>query len=173
MAKSLREKLRERLRDREYRHAYADESLNTHLASQIRVLREQRHLSQAQLGILIGTQQSGVSRMEHADYAAWSIKSLKKVAAAFALRLHISFEPFGSLWKEMTMCDKLHLRKPSFDADPEFREPELSSSSATPANLFCRTDMGRQPEAYDERFGPLRKSPIEDDEGQPPARSED
>ena len=139
--KSLRQKLRERLPDREYRHAYADESLNTYLASQICVLREQRKLSQEQLGALIGTTQSGVSRLENADYGGWSIKSLKKLAEAFDVRLHISFEPFGSLWRQMTECKTQMLERPSFDADPEFqvdRDADLSSSAD--AVLFHRTD---------------------------------
>ena len=38
----LVEKLRDEFRDKEYRHAYADECLNTMIATQIKVLREQR-----------------------------------------------------------------------------------------------------------------------------------
>ena len=139
--KSLRQKLRERLPDREYRHAYADESLNTYLASQIRVLREQHVGSQEQLGTLIGTTQSGVSRLENADYDGWSLKSLKKLAEAFDVRLHISFEPFGSLWRQMTECKALMLERPSFDADPEFQgDRDADSSSTYGASLFHRTD---------------------------------
>ena len=122
MAKSLRQKLRERLVDPEYRHAYADETLNALLASQIRVLREQRGLSQARLAEAIGTKQSGVSRLENAEYDGWSIKTLKRLAEAFDLRLHISFEPFGTLWSAMAKCDREHLQRSSFDNDPEFQE---------------------------------------------------
>lgn len=120
MVKNLRGKLRERLRDPEYRHAYADETLNSILASQIRVLREERDLSQAQLAEEIGTKQSGISRLENADYDGWSIRTLKKIAEALDVRLRISFEPFGTLWWDISTCDREHLRRPSFDRDPEF-----------------------------------------------------
>ena len=118
--RSLRERLRKRLRDSEYRHAYADEALNLFLASQIRVLREQRGLSQAELAAKIGTKQAGISRLESADYSGWSTRSLKKLAEAFDLRLRVSFEPFGTLWHEVATRDRGTLERESFPENPEF-----------------------------------------------------
>lgn len=142
MAKTLRQKLRERLSDPDYRHAYADESLNATLASQIRVLREQRDLNQSQLASAIGTKQSGVSRLESAEYEGWSIRTLKKLAQAFDVRLRISFEPFGTLWRDIAKCDREHLARPSFDEDPEFRADEGTTGPAwsSDAGIFYRTD---------------------------------
>lgn len=142
MAKSLRQKLRERLRDREYRHAYADESLNTYLASQLRVLREQRGLSQAKLGSLMGTQQAGISRLESADYEGWSIRTLKKLAEAFDLRLSVSFENFGTLWRDMARCDREHLERPKFEDDPEFLTAE--NQPVGEYALFLAEDTGTE-----------------------------
>ena len=123
---SLRERLRKRLRDSEYRHSYSDEALNLFLASQIRVLREQRGLSQAELAEIIGTKQAGISRLESADYSGWSKRTLKKLAEAFDLRLRVSFEPFGSLWEEVATRDHKTLQRPSFHEDPEFSQSTRS-----------------------------------------------
>ena len=116
----LRQKLRVKLRDPDYRHAYADEALNTFLASQIKVLRKQRKLRQANLAATLGTKQSAVSRLESADYDGWTITTLKKLAEAFDLRLRVSFEPFGTLWQDMSQCTEEHLQRPVFEKDPEF-----------------------------------------------------
>ena len=126
-SQSLRERLRENLRDREYRHAYADEALDLFLASQIRVLREQRGLSQDALAELIGTKQSGISRLESANYSSWTIKILKRIAEAFDLRLKVSFEPFGTLWQEVLTRNQEHLQRPNFEEDVE-----LQSAAAIP-----------------------------------------
>ena len=120
-SQSLRERLRENLRDREYRHGYADEALDLFLASQIRVLREQRGLSQDALAELIGTKQSGISRLESANYSSWTIKILKRIAEAFDLRLKVSFEPFGTLWQEVLTRNQEHLQRPNFEEDVEFQ----------------------------------------------------
>ena len=59
-----RAKLKRELRDAEYRYAYAEDFLNTSIATQIVVLREQRGLSQTQLAALVGTKQPGISDSE-------------------------------------------------------------------------------------------------------------
>ena len=44
------ERLKQAFRDEEYRHSYADEFLNTYIATQIKTLREQRRPPWRQYG---------------------------------------------------------------------------------------------------------------------------
>lgn len=119
---TIREKLKKDLTDLEYRHAYTDENLNLVIASQIRILREQQGLSQRDLAEKLGTKQAGVSRLESADYRGWSVRVLKKLAEAFDLRLRISFEEFGTLWREVENFSCENLQRKPFSEDPEFRQ---------------------------------------------------
>ena len=80
-------KLRQELRDPEYSEGYAESFLNSYIATQIKVIREQRHMTQADLASEIGTTQAGVSRLENVNYSSWSIRTLIKLARAFELRL--------------------------------------------------------------------------------------
>src|SRR5664280_1094872 len=95
-----RKSLKQDFQDEEYRHAYAEDFLNTWVATQIVALREQRKLSQAELGKLIGTKQPGVSRLENVNHSTWKTETLKRIARALGVRLKISFETFGSLMEE-------------------------------------------------------------------------
>ena len=139
----LRQKLRQDLRDREYRHAYADESLDIYIASQIRTLRDQRDLRQSKLADLIGTKQAGISRLESGNYSGWTISTLKKLAEAFDVRLHVSFESFGSLWREIQSCDRWHLQRPKFEDDPEFQGH--AGHSATESTAVTKQLAGEVP----------------------------
>ncbi len=142
---TTREKLRKDLTDSEYRHAYADENLNLVIASQIRILREQQGLSQRDLAEKLGTKQAGVSRLESADYRGWSVRVLKKLAEAFDLRLRISFEEFGTLWKEVEHFSRENLQRKPFSEDLEFRQnagldvQHAVHPHAIPASLFAAT----------------------------------
>jgi transcriptional regulator with XRE-family HTH domain len=111
----------EEFRDREYRESYADEFLNTYVANQIRVIREERNMTQKQLADAIGTKQTGVSRFENVNYSGWNIRTLKKIAHALDCRLHISFETYGSLLDEGAAFVRSALQRPTFADDPRFK----------------------------------------------------
>jgi DNA-binding XRE family transcriptional regulator len=136
---STREELRSTLPvDREYRHAYADEILNLLVCSQIRVLREQQEMTQGQLGETIGTTQTAISRIENTNYSAWNIRTLKKIAEAFDLRLRITFENFGTLWQDVRAINYEGLRRakniqedPEFTASAPVQVPAIVEGSAT------------------------------------------
>ncbi len=121
---SLRNRLKNQLRDRQFRHAYADEQLNLSIATQIKVIRENQKMSQATLAGKIGTKQAGISRIESANYDGWSIAILRRLAEAFDLRLRVSFEEFGTLWKEVDDFSRESLLRRRFDDDPEFKEAD-------------------------------------------------
>lgn len=115
--------------DHEYRHAYADEFLNTMVRTQIRVLREQRGMSQGDLARRIGTTQTAISRLENVNYSSWNIRTLKKIAEAFDLRLHVSFETFGSL--DVSALNKEALERAlSVDEDPGLASADDTSTGA-------------------------------------------
>ena len=120
--------------DEDYRYAYAEDFLNTWVATQIVTLREQRGLNQTELGELIGTKQPGVSRLENVNHSTWKTETLKRIARALGVRLKISFETFGSLMEEDANFSRRFLMRPEFDKDPgllERKHPE-SAIASTP-----------------------------------------
>jgi transcriptional regulator with XRE-family HTH domain len=116
----LLEGLRETFQDETSRYAYVESYLNASIASQIKKLRGQ--MSQQELAEKIGTKQSGISRLENANYSAWKVETLRKLARAFGLRLRISFEEFGTLVPEIENFKKGTLTRRRFENDPAFKE---------------------------------------------------
>lgn len=113
---------KDEFRDKEYRSAYAESFLDTSIATQIRVLREQRGLKQAELAELTGMKQSRISALEDANYSSWNIGTLKRLASAFDVRLSVSFETFGSLLVDVERTNRAALERPAFADDPVFTE---------------------------------------------------
>lgn len=85
----------------EYAHAYMEEFLNASIATQIKVLREQRHWSKAQLAERAEITKRQATTLENVNYSSWSIGALRKLAKAFDLRLKVSFETFSSGFSEI------------------------------------------------------------------------
>jgi len=120
--------LREEFKDKDYRHGYADESLSTYIATQIKVLREQRKLTQKELGEATGMAQPRIHLLENINYSAWSINTLRRLAKAFDLRLSVKFETFSSLILEVASFSRAVLERKPFDEDPWFHNRETQSS---------------------------------------------
>ena len=116
----LLEHLQNEFQDPDYRYAYAESFLNTKIATQIKVLREQREQTQAELAAIAGTKQAGFWRFEDVNHSVWKTDTLWKIARALGVRVNISFETFGSLVYEKQYFDKEHLERPDFDKDPVF-----------------------------------------------------
>ena len=93
------ENLRKKLRDRDYRAEFAESFLDDTLPLQIRSIRESRGLSQKELGDLTGMKQGAISRLERADYGAWSVATLKRIAKALDLPLSVKFESWSEFVK--------------------------------------------------------------------------
>lgn len=129
--------------DEEYRYAYAEDFLNTYIATQIRVLRDQREMTQGQLAEAIGTKQSGISRLENVNYSNWKTETLKKIARAFGVRLRISFESFGSLLGEDATFSRDALKRAKFEDDPAFldQSPKMKVVTATTAAGFTQKTL--------------------------------
>jgi transcriptional regulator with XRE-family HTH domain len=117
--------LRRELRDPEYSEGYAESFLNSYVATQIKVLREQRKMSQPQVAALIGTSQPGISRIENVNYSSWNIGTLKKLARAFHVRLKVSFEPYGTLPYDVENFSRDSLQRPPRESDPGLSDVKL------------------------------------------------
>ena len=108
--------------DPDYRYAYAKSFLNIKLATQIKVLREQRQKSQAEIAKIMGITQSGYNRFENIDHSVWKTDSLWDIARALGVRVNISFETFGTLPDDKGNFNKQSLERPTFEDDPVFKE---------------------------------------------------
>lgn len=67
------------------------------IAWQIKANRRLRKLSQAALAELIGTSQSGVSRLEDPAYGKYSLDTLTQIANAFDCALAVKFISYSTL----------------------------------------------------------------------------
>lgn len=86
----------EDFKDKDYAHAYMEEFLNAYIATQIKVLREKEGWTQEQLAEKADMRQERISLLESVNYSSWSINTLRKLAKAFDLVLHVSFENFST-----------------------------------------------------------------------------
>lgn len=118
----LIERFKEEFNDKETRHIYADDFLNTYLATQIKVLREEAGWTQAELAERAGMKQERISVLEDVNHEAWTAKTLKRIAKAFDMRLSIKIESFGSFLREFDSFGRDALLRPSFEKDPAFKD---------------------------------------------------
>src|SRR5215211_3896266 len=116
--------------DEEYRYAYTEDFLNTYIATQIKVLRDRRGMTQKDLAEAIGTKQPGIARLENVNYSNWKTETLKKIARALGVRLRISFETFGSLLEEDANFSRGALERPSFAEDPAFSDEAVEAEAS-------------------------------------------
>lgn len=80
------------------REQWLEDQLRYGIAAQIRALREQRGWSQVELGRRSGMTQEGISRLENPQGRGLpTIRSLKRIAAAFDVALIIRFGPWSFL----------------------------------------------------------------------------
>ena len=118
------DRLNQSFRDKEYRHGYADEFLNMSIATQIKVLREQRGWSQKDLAEHAGMKQPRISAIENVNYYRWTVETLRRLAEAFDITLCVSFETFGKRLGDIARFGRKDLERSSFDDDPVFHNAE-------------------------------------------------
>lgn len=116
----LVDSLRAEFQDEDYRHSYIEECINTMIAAQIKVLREERGMTQSALAAKAKMAQPRLSIMENADYSNWSVNTLKRLARAFDLALSVKFEAFSEVILDFEEMSKETLARPSFNDDPIF-----------------------------------------------------
>lgn len=103
--------------DKDYAHAYMDSHQSTRIATQIKVLREQRELTQKQLAELCKMKQERISALEDVHYDAWTISTLRKLAYAFDTTLQISFIPFSQGIQDIADFGREYLQVESRETD--------------------------------------------------------
>ena len=118
--KDVVDRLRTDFGDPEYRHVYDEGFLNSSIATQLKVLREERGWTQEVMAEKAGINQSRVSELEDINFNSWTIRTLRKFAKGFDLRLKISFEEFGTLLEDFRNLNRKGLSRRSFALDPEF-----------------------------------------------------
>ena len=82
------------LSDPEDRKAYLEACLEQDIAWQIRLNREAKGMTQAELAELVGTRQSSIARAEDTTYGKHSLAMLAKIANAFGCGLLVRFVPY-------------------------------------------------------------------------------
>jgi len=117
---TLIQKLIERFGEFGYRHTYVDSALDSFIATQIKVLREQRDLTQTELAELASMKQSQISRLENINNSSWKVGTLRKLAHAFDLALVVRFENFGRALPDIDRFSRTYLQRDSFKDDPVF-----------------------------------------------------
>ena len=147
----LADKLRHEFQDKEYRQAYADEFLNASIATQIKVLRDQRPWTQGELAEKAGMKQSRISLLENVNYSAWSLTTLKRLAEAFDVTLKVSFESYSARLLDIQRFGRESLERLAFDEDPVFQNDlevmesgvlkALSEQSTRPAQVDNMLDF--------------------------------
>jgi transcriptional regulator with XRE-family HTH domain len=81
--------------DDEYREASMEATVSNLVAWQVRVNREERGLTQAQLAALMGTRQSAISKLEDPDGGDVQLSTLVKAAHAFKCAVIVRFVDYG------------------------------------------------------------------------------
>lgn len=97
----FRSRLVNEFSDKDYAHAYMNSHQSSRIATQIKVLREQRGLTQSELADLSGLKQERISKLEDVNYDSWTLSTLRKLAKAFDTTLHVSFVPFSEGIKDV------------------------------------------------------------------------
>ena len=117
------------LDSKEYREALAIEHVNTTLAIQIRMMRENHQWKQSDLAGRLRKHQETVSQWENPDYGRHSMTTLKALAAAFDVALLAKFIPFSELVQDMVNLSETRLSPPSFGEEQYYALASVSVTS--------------------------------------------
>lgn len=124
--------------NKEYRESYAEGFLDTWISTQIQVLRQSRGMTQADLAAACGTKQSGIARVENANYQKVNLNLLRRIASSLDVRLKVSFETYGTLIEEALRFSRENLERPPFAMDPAFLLATASDSGEATAAFRAR-----------------------------------
>ena len=91
MSRYFRDFLNEQLKDEEFRKEYESLEAEFQIIREIISARKDKNITQKELSDLTGITQGDISKIENGN-ANPSLKTLKKLAAAFDKKLVISFE---------------------------------------------------------------------------------
>jgi transcriptional regulator with XRE-family HTH domain len=118
----LFQRLKGDFQDKDYRHVYTNGFIDSKIATQIKVLREQRRWTQEVLAHETKMRQARISALEDVNYSSWSLSTLRRFARAFDLYIDVEFKEFGTLRRQFEELDRQHLSRRPFADDPIFTE---------------------------------------------------
>jgi transcriptional regulator with XRE-family HTH domain len=129
---------RKKLTSRKYAHAYLQQLQDLLLATQIRVLRKQRKLSQSQLARITGMKQARISLLENGSYSQWSLATLRAFAEALDVGLDVRFTSYFDLVDRMEResTESLEVAKRADELRPEYTTTVASSVRKLEMNTF-------------------------------------
>lgn len=152
-------KIKKPFQDKDYRHTYADGFLNSAIATQIKVLREQRHWSQNQLAQRASMQQARISVLENVNYSSWSLATLRRLAKAFDVRLKVTFETFGTILEDFDLLNRTSLERCSFANDPKFAPTQpVEEHLGEPLRRMTDDSKARRATQISDLSAPLRET---------------
>jgi len=105
------------LRDTEYRHLFVAERLRSSIALQIRALRQQREMTQMQLGDAIGKAQTWISTLEDPEYGKMTVATLLRLAEAFDTDIEIKFRSFSQTLDSLPKQGPDYFKVESFEQE--------------------------------------------------------
>jgi transcriptional regulator with XRE-family HTH domain len=138
--------LDELFRDRDRRNAFFRSITQDEIASQIRAVRKTRQLTQNAFAVLSGMKQSAISRIEQADYAAWNLTTLFRVAEALDSRWKVILQPAEEAVKEfLSETDEDAIEEgAAAKAAKAASDASLTNRNAPPIDNAGRYGLGRE-----------------------------
>jgi transcriptional regulator with XRE-family HTH domain len=119
-----------KLKRKVFRDAYVRAHVNQGLARQIRVLRQQRGWSQAELAKKLNTKQSAVSRLEDPAYGRYTLSMLADLASVFDVSVQVRFASFSKFLAETEDVSPTALEVESFEHEMPRLEAVLSTGTS-------------------------------------------
>lgn len=133
------EQFAQQISDEADRREFVADQVSVRIALAVRAIREERGLSQAELGELAGTTQSAISRLEDPDSGKPSVTTLLKVAAALDVPLSVTFPDWEDWFREGLRLRRADLRRRTFGGVTQAAQ---AASDANIAHLFPVTSPG-------------------------------
>lgn len=119
LSKSM-EKIFQRMKsNKEVREAYVEAEIISALAHQIRAMRLDRKLSQAELAKKMKTTQAAISRLEDPSYGQLSLQTLFKLSHAFDTGLRVEFVSTLNMLNSTFKPNEAARHVPSFEDESE------------------------------------------------------
>lgn len=82
------------LKNKVFRDQFFRTERELDIPAQLKSLRKLRGLNQGELADIVGTKQSGISRLEKSSHGNWNLETLVKIAEALDARLAVTIEPY-------------------------------------------------------------------------------
>jgi transcriptional regulator with XRE-family HTH domain len=137
------------LNNREFRNQFFRTERELDIPAQLKALRKLRGLNQGELAEMIGTKQSGISRLERSSHGNWNLETLVKIAEALDARLAVVIEPFEAVVARYIVEEKSAKKSAATADDVGFSPPP--PSIFPPPSKILKEDSKRSPYGQDRR----------------------